>query len=140
MLQSELVLLSHIASHIKSSGHFDAAYFITTPDQQATFNRLVDHGYITHKGNLGFSLTDLALAELYRHEQQLEQERNRKADEAAKEAHDDARNNQLLHKQFKHDWRITIVGSMLSFVLGLVVEYFSHIVSIASRLWNSFFH
>ena len=140
MLQSEIDLLSRIASVTRTGRYFDASRVVHTRDQQAVFNRLSDRGYIVFKGNLGFCLTGAAHDALYRHEEQLEHDCRRKAEYAAEKAQDYAHDDQLLHKQFKHDWRITIVGSMLSFVVGLIVEYFSHIVAIAAGLWSSLFH
>ena len=97
-------------------------------------------GYINARDKLRPRLTSKALEEItsarYRHEQDAK----RKTQEETKQLQADARADQQLHEQFKHDWRITIFGSVSSFVLGLVAQYLVDIVRIAARAWDSLFH
>ena len=67
------------------------------------------------------------------------------ADQEAKE--DAARRDQYIaqradadqdrKKQFRHDWWITIVGSLFSFTLGAIADHFFDVVAYCSDLWSS---
>lgn len=140
MLQSEIDLLSRVASVTKSTCFFDASSVVRTPAQQAVFNRLAARGYIVFKDNRGFCLTDAALDALYRHEEQLEQDCRRKADEAANKQLDRAYAEQQAKQNRKHNWLVSIVSSILTFVLGLIAGHFVDVVSYAAGLWSSLFH
>lgn len=41
-------------------------------------------------------------------------------------------------KHFRHDWWITIVSALCSFIIGATAEYFIDIVGNAVRLWSLF--
>lgn len=63
----------------------------------------------------------------------LDENRQKKADDDRKHNENIAKADENRKKQFRHDWWITIAASIISFISGLIVEYFSDIVGFLIR-------
>lgn len=132
---SSLMYFQSVASRLgvipieKITSYFMPAYML-----------LCKLGYINDEDKLRPHLTTKALEEITSARYRQEQDAKHSAKEKTQQAQADARADQQLHKQFQHNWRITIFGCVSSFILGLISQYLVDIVSIAAGAWSSLFH
>lgn len=72
-------------------------------------------------------------------EKQFQRDQEEHAKHKAAEDAQRANLDQQTQKQFRHDWRITIVGGAINFALGAIFDHFFDIVGYAANLLRSFF-
>ena len=75
-----------------------------------------------------------------RFQQAQYQRAKQEAEKASEKAEERAYLDKQTQKQFRHDWRITLVGCAINFALGAILDHFFDIVSYAADLWRSLFH
>ena len=112
---------------------------ISSEDEIDLLTAAMAEGWISVRSSECF-ITRSGLDALQAEEDERDSQRKREAYEAAKQAEADARSDQQLKKQFKHDWLVAIFSSLASFVLGLIAQHFLDVVGGAARAWGSLFH
>lgn len=72
-------------------------------------------------------------------EKQLQRNQEEHAKHKAAEDAQRANLDEQTQKQFRHDWRITIVGGLINFALGAIFDHFFDIVGYAANFFRSLF-
>ena len=113
-------------------------YRLPTTITQRDVERLCDLGMCDRSNpNLLYLLyDDYELQDL---EEEFQRYKDQQADEKATIDAERAYLDQQTQKQFRHDWRITIVGCAINFALGAILDHFFDIVGYAADLWRSLF-
>lgn len=129
---------------------YEVEYFSTDnvdfsdPESEKAFEKLLLEGFITGIICDDYSISREAAREArkeqLRREEQAKREREQQEILNAQIQADRTDADKKTKKQFRHDWRIAVFNTFISFALGAVFDHFVDIVSHASDLWRSLFH
>lgn len=147
-------LLLEISKEVRAKVSIDYVRSLS-PEKRAYIEELKAAGYLERcdeysrhdtgsvvrvmPGYRSLRISDTGWAALASHQEQLDHQRNERADEERKAVADRAHADKQTEKQFRHDWRIALFEVLGGFILGAIADNRFDVIGKAARLWAFLF-